>query len=123
MILKLLEKEYELPTTLGVSYDLEKKYGKKINVLIENTNNYTIEEMCKIMHVAALRKDKSLKFDSFFNDILDSGMSALGLQKEFAVFALCLVSSDKTEDEIRAEIYKKQEEFEEERELKEDSKN
>ena len=107
MYLRLNEKMgYDVPTNLGVAYELETKYKKKINKILVEAEDYTIEQMCKIMFVAIARKDKSAKFDEFFDNILNSGLSIIDIQKEFGVFLRLLVSNDKTEDEIRAEIEK-----------------
>lgn len=105
MYLKVNEKVgYDVPTTLGVSYELETKHKKKINKILMEAEDYTIEQMCKIMFIAIERKNKNIKFEEFFNEILDSNLSVIDIQKEFGVFLRLLVSNDKTEDEIREEI-------------------
>lgn len=105
MYLKINEKiGYEAPTNLGVSYELETKFKKKINKILVEAEDYTIEQMCKIIFVAISRKDKNIKFEDFFSQVLDSDLSLIDIQKEFGVFLRLLVSNDKTEDEIRKEI-------------------
>ena len=101
MILKLNEKIYDIATTLGTSYDIEQSKKSKITKILEKSEDFTIKEMCDLMFFGLKRKDKSIDFNTFLNDVLDSGMSAVDLQKEFSVFILLLASTDKTEDEIR----------------------
>lgn len=106
MILELNGNAYDIATTLGVSYDLEQKHKTKINNVMQKASEYTIEEMCKMMFVGIARKDKTIKFEHFLNDVLDSGHSAISFQKEFNVFIMLLATNDKTEEEIRAEMEK-----------------
>ena len=104
MILKLDSKEYEVSTNLGTSYDIEQQYRKKITKVIENAEDFTIIEMCKLIHVGVKRKNKDISFESFFDDVIDSGISMIDLQKEFTVFITMLTNSGKTELEVREMI-------------------
>ena len=104
MILNLGEKEYDVATNIGVSYDIEQQHRKKITKVIENIEDLTIKEMCDLMYVGVKRKNKDITFNDFFNDIIDSGISLIDLQKEFTVFITLLTSSNKTESEVREKL-------------------
>ena len=114
MVLELKNESYEISTNLGVAYEIENSYKSKINKIIENAADYRIEEMCKLMFVGVKRNNKNIKFEEFLNNVLDSDLSAVDLQKEFSVFIRLLVSSDKTEADIREEMQKAYEKIEKE---------
>lgn len=101
MYFKIGEKEYEVATSLGTSYDIEQKNKKKITKILEDVENLTIREMCELLYIGIKRKDKDIKFEDFFDVVLDSGLTVIDLQKEFTVFIMLLTTSDKTEVELR----------------------
>lgn len=106
MYLKIGEKDYEVSTSLGTSYDIEQKNKKKITKVLEDVENLTIREMCELLYVGIKRKDKEVKFDEFFEEVLESGLTVVDLQKEFTIFIMLLTTSDKTEEELRGMIDK-----------------
>lgn len=98
MILKIDDKDYEVSTSLGVAYEIESTKRKKISDIMEESDN--IESMIDVLYFG-FKKKNNIPFKEFKDIILNSDMGYVELSKEFAVFTNMLVSTAKTEAEVR----------------------
>lgn len=100
MIIKLNGVDYNLSTNLGVAYDIESTKRKKINEII--SSDIDIKGMIDIIYFGFKKKNVGVSLKEFEDLVLNADeMSYINLQKEFSVFSNMLMSTEKTETEVR----------------------
>lgn len=117
MIITLNGVDYEVSTKLGVAYDIEFTKKKKISDIV--SGELDIKGIIEIIYFGFKKKNSGVTLKDFEELVLNADdMSYITLQKEFSVFSNLLVSTEKTEEEVREMVEKvfkaKKEELEEE---------
>lgn len=103
MIIKLNGVDYNLSTSLGVAYDIESTKKKKISDII--SADMDIKAMTEILYFGFKKKNVGVTLKEFEDLVLNADeMSYINLQKEFSVFSNLLISTEKTEEEVRKTI-------------------
>lgn len=103
MIIKLNGVDYSVSTNLGVAFDIESTKKKKINNII--STELDIKAMIEIIYFGFKKKNVGVTLKEFEELVLNSDeMSYINLQKEFSVFSNLLISTEKTEEEVRQMI-------------------
>lgn len=103
MIIKLNGEDYSVSTNLGVAYDIESTKKKKISDII--STEMDIKAMIEIIYFGFKKKNNGVSLKEFEDLVLNADeMSYINLQKEFSVFSNLLISTEKTEEEVRRTI-------------------
>ena len=103
MIIKLNGEDYIVSTNLGVAYDIESTKKKKISDII--STEMDIKAMIEIIYFGFKKKNSGVSLKEFEDLVLNADeMSYINLQKEFSVFSNLLISTEKTEEEVRRTI-------------------
>lgn len=103
MIIKLNGVDYTVSTSLGVAYDIESTKKRKISDII--SAELDIKAMVEIIYFGFKKKNVGVSLKEFEDLVLNADeMSYINLQKEFSVFSNLLISTEKTEEEVRRTI-------------------
>lgn len=105
MYTKINNETYEVSTNLGTAYELEKIFNKKISDIGSEINDFDIKDTIKALYVGFKRKNPDIKeaeFEDMFMNSDDIGI--VDLKKEVVVFLRLIMSKNKSEADIRAEM-------------------
>lgn len=98
-------KDYEVATNLGATYDLEKKYNKKVRDILSNIENYDLEQLIGIIYVGFKRKNSGIDYKTFSEMLLeDKDFNYMSFIKEISVFCNLCLSMKSDENEVRERI-------------------
>lgn len=100
-------KKYEVSTNIGTSYEIEKKFNKKIRNVLEELEERDMEQMISLIYVGFKRKNQNITEEAFRELIFnDEDITWLSFFKEVSVFCNLCMSMNSKEDEVRARIEK-----------------
>ena len=100
MIIKLNGEDYNVSTKLAVAYDIEFTKKKKIGEIVSSEPD--IKAIIEILYFGFKKENAGITLKEFEELVLNSDeMSYINLQKEFSVFSNLLISTEKTEVEVR----------------------
>ena len=108
MYTKINGETYEVSTKLGVAYELEKMFNKKISEIASGINDFDIKNTLRVFYVGFKKTNPEVTekaFEEMFLEGEDIGF--VDLKKEVIIFLTLMMSKNKTEEKVREELEEK----------------
>lgn len=101
------DKKYEVSTNIGTSYEIEKRFNKKIRDVLEELEERDMEQMISLIYVGFKRKNPDITEENFKEIVFnDENITWLSFFKEVSVFCNLCMSMKSDEKEVRERLDK-----------------
>lgn len=108
MYTKINNETYQVSTNLGVAYELEKLFNKKIADIASGVNDFDIKNTIRVLYIGFKRNNPDITEKAFEDMFMNSeDMGIVDLKKEVIIFLTLMMSKNKPEDVVRAEMEEK----------------
>ena len=108
MYTKINGETYEVSTNLGTAYELEKKFNKKISDIATGVNDFDIKQTVDVLYVCFKKKNSTISEKEFESMLMDGDdLGIIDLKKEVLVLLTLIMSKNKSEEQVRAELEEK----------------
>ena len=108
MYTKINGETYEVSTNLGTAYELEKKFNKKISDIATGVNDFDIKQTVDVLYVGFKKKNSTISEKEFESMLMDGDdLGIIDLKKEVLVLLTLIMSKNKSEEQVRAELEEK----------------
>ena len=106
-----LDREYELKTTLGTTFDIEQIFGKSFFDIVEAINSMSAKEQIKLLYIGAKKAQPSLSEQDFLlacEDNLGVGMLSEYIGEYFLALQYPGLTAQEAQEVIKKKLQESQ---------------
>ena len=106
MVLTIKNEKYDVATSLGTAYEIESRYkGKKVMDIARDIDSMPLTELVDLLFFGFKKRNNTHSLQEFRDMIFDDdNFGYVQLKTEVIIYLSLIMSTDKTEEELRAEM-------------------